>query len=260
MRIFGRFLYALMAVGIFLLVFTYSIDITANRFYEEVFGASLTDDTDDVPDFYYFYTSIPDYHKSNPIISIDQDGYQIRGYEIATAEINDQEQLVVLEYIYIIVYSDTEDLSLISEISLIEANTEDEFIIPLTKFKTLNILNGVNDKGQIYIPKELFLENDFDKINLIGKDESIITESALNITESDFTIKQNLESFFQEYDALPDEETIENLQDDLIGVRIIHLDEDNQLNGSVLMVNLAIYFIVLALATYLIFFRRRKYD
>lgn len=260
MRIFGRFLYALMAVGIFLLVFTYSIDITANRFYEEVFGASLTDDTDDVPDFYYFYTSIPDYHKSDPIISIDQDGYQIRGYEVVTADINEEEQLKISEYIYIIVYSDTEDLSLISEINLIEAVTEETFIIPLTKFKTLNILNGVNDKGQVYIPKELFLDNDFDKINLVGKDESVITESALDILDSDFTIKQNLESFYQEYDELPNEETIVDITDNNISIRIIHLDEENRLDGSVLMVNLAVYFVVLAIATYLIFFRRRKYE
>ena len=260
MRIFGRFLYALLAVGLFLLVFTYSIDITANRFYEEVFGASLTDDSDDVPDFYYFYTSIPDYHKSDPVISIDQDGYQIRGYEVAQAEINDQEQLEITESIYIIVYSDTKDLSLLNELRLIEADTLNEFIIPLTKFKTLNILNGVNDKGQVYIPKELFLDNDFDKINLVGKDEGIIIESALNIDSSDFTIKQNLEAFYQQYEALPSEETINNLQDENISIKIIHLDEDNQLNGSILMVNLAMYFIALALATYLIFFRRRKYE
>lgn len=260
MRIFGRFLYALLAVGLFLLVFTYSIDITANRFYEEVFGASLTDETDDVPDFYYFYTSIPDYHKSEPIISIDQEGYQIRGYEVARAEINEQQQLEITESIYIIVYSDTKDLSLLSELSLIEADTQNEFIIPLTKFKTLNILNGVNDKGQVYIPKELFFDNNFDEINLVGKDESIIIESALSIEDTDFTIKQNLEDFYEQYEALPTEETIDNLQDDSISIKIIHLDEENQLNGSVLMVNLAMYFIALALATYLIFFRRRKYE
>ncbi|MDY0317950.1 MAG: hypothetical protein RBQ64_05155 [Candidatus Izemoplasmatales bacterium] len=260
MRIFGRFLYALLAVGLFLLVFTYSIDITANRFYEEVFGASLTDETDDVPDFYYFYTSIPDYHKSDPIISIDEEGYQIRGYEVARAEINEQQQLEITESIYIIVYSDTKDLSLLSELSLIEADTQNEFIIPLTKFKTLNILNGVNDKGQVYIPKELFFDNNFDEINLVGKDESIIIESALSIDDSDFTIKQNLEDFYNQYEALPTEETIDNLQDDSISIKIIHLDEENQLNGSVLMVNLAMYFIALALATYLIFFRRRKYE
>ena len=260
MRIFGRFLYALLAVGLFLLVFTYSIDITANRFYEEVFGASLTDDTDDVPDFYYFYTSIPDYHKSDPIISIDQDGYQIRGYEVATAELNDQDQLEINESIYIIVYSDTKDLSLLSELRLIEVETLNEFIIPLTKFKTLNILNGVNDKGQVYIPKGLFLDNDFDTINLMGKDESIIFESALSIDDTDFTIKQNLEQFYQQYETLPTEETVSNLQDDNISIKIIHLNEDNQLNGSVLMVNLAMYFIALALATYLIFFRRKKYE
>lgn len=260
MRIFGRFLYALLAVGLFLLVFTYSIDITANRFYEEVFGASLTDETDDVPDFYYFYTSIPDYHKSEPIISIDQEGYQIRGYEVARAEINEQQQLEITESIYIIVYSDTKDLSLLSELSLIEADTQNEFIIPLTKFKTLNILNGVNDKGQVYIPKELFFDNNFDEINLVGKDESIIIESALSIEDTDFTIKQNLEDFYEQYEALPTEETIDNLQDDNISIKIIHLDEENQLNGSVLMVNLAMYFIALALATYLIFFRRRKYE
>ena len=260
MRIFGRFLYALLAVGLFLLVFTYTIDLTANRYYEDVFGSSLTDENSTLPEFYYFYTSIPDYHKSEPIIVIDQDDYQIRGYEIARAEINEENVVEVVESIYIVIYSKTQDLSVLDRIKLVNEENSVSEEMYLIRFKTLNILNAVNEQGYVYIPKELFSNNNFDKISIVDGSENIIIESDFSLSESDFTIKQNLESFFAEKSKLPDEDDIEELSSEFIGIKTIHIDEENALNGGTVLLGLGIYFVILIIATYLIFFRRRKYE
>jgi len=260
MRIFSRFLYALLAVGIFLWVFTYSVDMTANRYYENVFGPSLTDEDSPLPDFFYFYTSIPDFHKSDPIISIDVDGFEIRGYEVAEANINNDNELEVIESIYFIVYSDSEDLSKVDKVVLSSSTETGKFEFLLTRFKTLNILNGINDIGRVYLDKSLFLETNFDKIELVDFNENILSQVAFNLEEESFTIKENLELFYQSESKIPEADDMNSLRDENIGIKLIHIDEDTQLDGSVMLVNMVLYFVVLIITTYLVFFRRKKYD
>lgn len=261
MRLFGRFLYALLAVGFFLLTFTYAIDLTANKFYKEVFGASLIDEDSQLPEFYYFYTSIPDFHKADPIISIDTEGYIIRGYEVAKAKINNNNELEIFEALYLIVYSDTQDLSRLSTLQIIDSdNIDNTESIWLARFKMLNILNGVNDNNNVYLDKELFLSNNFDKICLVDKDEVVLTENEFAISESEFTIKDSLIDFYNEYNRIPNEDDINKLSTYNIGLKIVHTNGNNQLDGSIMIIAMASFFIILIIATYLIFFRKRKYD
>ena len=258
MRVFGRFLYALLAVGLFLLVFTYSIDLTANKFYEEVFGTSLVDEDSTLPEFYYFYTSIPDFHKADPIISVDKNGYIIRGYEIAQAKIENDE-LIVSEYVYIIVYSSDQDLSKVDKIKLLsDSELMSEFY--LTRFKTLNILNGVNETGNVYLEKSFFLDANISAIELISDSQQILLSELYSVEETSFTIKENLETFYQEYKRVPLGEDLDLLEDDNIGIKIVHTNEENKLDGSILLVGMVGYFLVLIITTYLIFFRKGKYS
>lgn len=259
MRVFGRFLYALLAVGLFLLVWQYSMDLTANRFYEEVFGASLTDEDSDLPEFYYFYTSIPDFHKSDPIISVSIDGYEIRGYEVARAKINNNNQIEVTEAVYIIVYSEVNSLFVLDKITVYKNNTSTEANILLSRFKRLNILNGINDQQTVYIPKSLFLESEFDRIKIVDFEGEVVIETDFTIEPQDFTIKENLETFYQEYDKVPDKDDFINLQDSNIAYRVYHINDQNQLDGSIMLVAMVTYFLVLIITTYLIFFKKKKY-
>lgn len=261
MRIFGRFLYALLSVGLFLLTYTYAIDLTANKFYEEVFGTSLTNQDSQLPDFYYFYTSIPDFHKKTPIISIDIDGYQIRGYEVAKTKINNNNELEVTEAIYLIVYSDNQDLSKLTHIQIYNSNnTEERKSISLTRFKTLNILNGVNDSQTIYLQKDLFLSYNFDKMSLVNTEGIVVSDSEFSISNSQFTIKDVLTDFYDENNKIPEKDNINELSTHDIGMKIIHLTENNKLDGNIMLIAMAIYFVILILATYLIFFKKRKYE
>lgn len=256
MRVFTRVLYAIFVVGVFLWVYKYSIDRIEEKYWRESFGASLVDENSELPEFYYFYTSIPDYHKTDPIVNIDVDGYQIRGYEVATTEILEDQTIEINDYIYFIVYSPNQDLSVVKNIVLTDG--ENEFNISLVQFKLLNILNGVNEEGMVYLEKSLFFESAFTTIKLTGLYGDVITESDFTIEETQFTVKAELENFYQEYNKFPSEEDINLLNEEKIGIQTIH--DDIELDGSILLLNMSLYFLGLIVFTFIIFFRKKKYD
>lgn len=255
MRIFGRFLYALLAVGFFLLAFTYSRDLMLNRYLEDVFAESLVDSNSDKPKYFYFYTSIPDYHNSDPIIEININGYEIMGYEVAQVEVNSNQELIVKESLYILVYSDTEDLSLVGNIKIYNDTTTDIKEISLHRFHTLNILNGVNETGSVYILKEEFFDTAYNRLSLVDKEGNNLLDTSLDIKEEDFIISSFLETFFTNNDRVPEVSDIENLADNTIYTNITHVATDYI---HIFYIAMGIYFAVLIVATYLIFFRKRK--
>jgi hypothetical protein len=256
MRVFTRVLYAIFVVGVFLWVYKYSIDRIEEKYWRESFGASLVDENSELPEFYYFYTSIPDYHKTDPLVNIDVDGYQIRGYEVATTEILEDQTIEVKDYLYFIVYSPNQDLSVVKNIMLTDGETE--LNISLVQFKLLNILNGVNEEGAVYLEKNLFFESAFTTIKLTGTYGEVITESNFTIEETQFTIKEELESFYQEHNKFPSEEDVNLLNEEKIGIQTIH--DDVELDGSILLLNMSLYFLGLVIFTFVIFFRKKKYD
>jgi len=256
MRVFGRFLYALVMVGFFLLAFTYARDLMQNKYLEDVFGASLTDTNSEYPEFYYFYTSIPNYHKTEPIISIDMNGYQIRGYEVLVATINSDEQLETTEAVYIIVYSGTEDLSQVGSLYL--KNDTDTVVqeIYLQRFKLLNLLNGVNDEGTVYISKDLFLQADYTRIVLEDKSEITLLDTGYELDEVDFTIKDFIQGYYDENGYLPTVADLEGLSGNDTFPNKPHVADDYV---YIFYIAMGIYFTVLIFLTYIIFFRKRRH-
>lgn len=256
MRVFGRFLYALVAVGFFLLAFTYSRDLMLSNYLEDVFGASLVDEDSELPKYYYFYTSVPDYHNSEPIIQIESNGYDIYGYEVLTAQFNNDNELILTETVYIVVYSATEELARVSHIEIEDSSTETITDISLQRFKTLYILNGINDEGRVYIPKETFFTDSFDKLYLIDNDDNILVDIDFDINEEDFIIEDFISTFYQDNNRLPTIDDLADLTGNNIFPNKIHVADDYQ---HIFYIAMGIYFTVLIVATYLIFFRKKKY-
>ncbi|MCK4551799.1 MAG: hypothetical protein KAU02_02695 [Tenericutes bacterium] len=255
MRIFGRILYALMAVGFFLLAFTYSKDLMMTKYLEDVFGESLIDEDSEFSKYYYFYTSIPNYHKDDPIISIESNGYEIMGYEVLRVYIDDNDELVSEESIYLIVYSDTEDLSQVGYL-ILENSTSDATIgIALQRFKTLNIINGINDNGTIYVVKETFLEGNYDKIYLVGQLENTLVEEDFNVEETDFNIKTFIEDFYSENNRLPTIDDLSGLTENNIFPNKPHVATDY---AHIFYIAMGIYFVIIIFMTYVIYFRRKR--
>ena len=263
MKVFGRFLYAMFAVGIFLLVWTYSIDSMRQNYYQDVFGQSLIDEDSDLADFYYFYSSMPDYHKEDPIINIDKNNYQIRGYGIARTIVDDNDNLEVNEFLFMLVYSDNEDLTFIDYIKLSDSTSEAELRVNLIMYYGLDIRVSIDDNMSYYlIPKELFLEANFDKLELIDSRQNVlVSESAFSINEADFTIKENIDSYYQLNNELPKEEDMDELVADNIFPRDSSVASNDYLIREyihIFWIAMSIYFTVLIFATYFIFFRKQK--
>lgn len=255
MRVFGRFLYSLAAVGFFLLAFTYSRDLMTSKYLDEVFEPSLTDETFEHPKFYYFYSSIPDFHNSEPVITINASGYEIMGYEVAKTNVNNDNELEVTEAIYLIVYSDTEDLSVIDYINLENSNTETIHEIYLQRFKTLNLINGVNDEGTVYLPKESFFSENFDKLCLVDENGDNLIEVDFSISEDDFIIKSYMENFYNENDRIPGSDDLNELFNQNIFLNQTHIANDYI---HIFYIAMGIYFTLLILTTYLVFFKKKK--
>ncbi|MCK5732097.1 MAG: hypothetical protein KAH13_03700 [Tenericutes bacterium] len=255
MRVFGRFLYALLAVGFFLLAFTYSKDLMMTKYLEDVFGESLIDEDSEFPKYYYFYTSIPNYHNDTPIISIESNGYEIMGYEVLRVYIDNDDELVTEESIYLIVYSDTEDLSQVGYLYLENSTSEEAEGIGLQRFKTLNILNGINEYGTIYVVKDTFLEGNYDKIYLINQLEFTLVEEDFNVEEADFTIKAFIEDFYSVNNRLPTIDDLSDLSENNIFPNKPHVATDY---AHIFYIAMGIYFIIIIFMTYIIYFRKKR--
>ncbi|XFA98360.1 hypothetical protein ACAG96_05710 [Candidatus Izemoplasma sp. B36] len=255
MRIFGRILYALFAVGLFLLAFTYSRDIMMTKYIEDVFGNSLTDENSEYPKYYYFYTSIPDYHNVNPIIEIDSNGYEIMGYEVLQADINNDNELNVETFLYIIVYSDTIQLTNVEYLQFENTTNGNTLDINLSRFKTLNVLNGVNERGYVYLEKDLFLDEDFNKISLIDNSDNILVNENVDIEETDFIIKTFIENYYLENGDLPNIDDLSGLSDNDVFPNKPHVATEY---AYIFNIAMAVYFVVIIIMTYMIYFKKKK--
>lgn len=262
MRVFGRFLYAMLAVGVFLAALSTSISLMRKQYFKDVFGASLTDETSIQADFYYFYASLPDYHQETPIISIDQSGYEIRAYEVAMTEILDDQTLELTEYIFLLVYHEDADLlEAVESIRIWNGLVRDQIDIDLIAYQGLDILVSVDSTTSKYLYEKSLFEftNNYNQLLLLDSNQDLILESALSIDDSDFILRDMLEDYYDSNDALPEAEDM----DQLPGVNI--QDQDLLNNFSVvdeyiyiLAIVMGIYFLVLIFSTYFIFFKKRK--
>jgi hypothetical protein len=263
MKVFGRFLYALLAVGIFLWTFQYSImDMRAN-YYKDVFGGSLVDESSDLPDFYYFYATLPGYHKDDPIISIDQDGYEVRGYEVAITSF-EEDVLMIEETILLIVYhEDPEQLSRVDKLLITSDDARDQIEIELGRYHNLDILVSMDPNTSYYLfdKEDIDFSLNYTNISLVDPNYNQIIESVFTLAEEDFTIKDKLQTFYYVNAELPNVETIYQLNDPSINV------QDQEITNNSFVVDeyiyimgmyLGIYLVVLIVATYFIFFKKRK--
>ncbi|XMB71604.1 hypothetical protein RJI07_05655 [Mycoplasmatota bacterium WC30] len=255
MRVFGRVLYAVVCVGFFLLAYTFSRDLMLSEYLKDVFAASLTDTESEYPKYYYFYTSIPDYHNDEPLFSIDSNGYEIMGYEVLISIINNNNEAELTEFVYVIVYSDNQDLSQVDYLYLENESNGVTLDIDLQRFKTLNILNGVNELGYVYLYKDPFFAEDFDKINLLDKNGNMLVDTDFSIEETDFIIKDFVEDFYANNGRLPLIGDIEGLPNNNIFPNKPQVAEGYQ---HIFYTAMGIYFVITVFMTYIIFFWKKK--
>jgi len=263
MRVFGRLLYALLVVGFFLLTFQFSIMQMRDAYYEDVFGQSLTDEDSTLPDYYYFYASLPDYHKEDPLISIDEDGYEIRAYEIARASIEDDTLSVDENLFFIVYHPDSEKLLDLDRLRIVNGNTAEQIDIYLGRYHGLDVLVSIDPQTSYYLVEKESIDFslNYTHLQMIDYDNEAIIESAFNLSEDDFTIQENLQTFYNDYESLPTEDDLDQLMD-----RNIYPKEQNVTTNyyvvdkyiHILGIWMGVYFIALIFTTYFIFFKKKK--
>lgn len=255
MKIVGRIVYALVMVIFFLFTFNYAQDLMTSLYFEDN-GTPLLEE--DVVDYTFFYGSVPDYYATNPILSIDHDGYELRIFEVA--------KLVQLDadytfepYYYMTVHSKTHDMNgpyqyvvRTSEMD-VQTNKNMEKVYSLVRFRQLNLFVGVNDLGEIYINPQFFLDNDIIEIE-VKEDNQTVLKLDVSTIAFETHIDQSLDLFYENEGRLP---VNDDLTDEGIFQHYSHVMKDYV---HVFVIAMVIYFVLLVVATYFTYFfkpRRR---
>lgn len=263
MKVFGRFLYALLAVGIFLWTFQLSIMDMRTAYYEDVFGGSLVDQSSDLPEFYYFYATLPGYHNDEAVISFDQDGFLVRGYEIALTSIED-DVLEIEEGIIFIVYNlDPEQLQGVDKLLITSNDARDQIEVELGRYHNLDILVSMdpNTSSYLFNKEDIDFSLNYSKVSLVDPNYIRVTESVFTLSNDDFIIKDKLLAYYDAYSVLPDEETISDLNTPNINIQDQEITDNSYVVDeyiSIMGIYLGIYLLVLVVTTYFVFFKKRK--
>lgn len=263
MKVFGRFLYALLAVGVFLWTFQLSIMDMRTAYYKDVFGGSLVDESSDLPEFYYFYATLPGYHNDEPIISFDSDGYQVRGYEVAITSIEDEDLQIEESVLFIVYHQDPEQLEGVDKLLITNDDARDRIEIELGRYHNLDILVSMDPNTSYYLfnKEDIDFSLNFTKVSLVDPNYNLVTESVFTLTEDDFVIKDKLVDFYNLNNELPTRETISELNAPNIDMQDQEITDNNFVVDEyigVMGLYLGIYLLVLIVTTYFIFFKKRK--
>ena len=252
------------AVGIFLLVYEFSMMEMREKYYDEVFGGSLTDESSELPEFYYFYASLPDYHKNSPIIQIDSDGFELRGYEIAKVNYDEEGTPTIEENLFFIVYNS--DSSILKNVYRLKVSTVDDSSsveIRLGNYQKQDVLVSIDEVTSSYLVKksDFDFSQEYTTFKLLDSEGKIIIDKTDVLSEQDFTIKENIESYYALHQELPQWEDIDLLDDDNVFPKETTVSNNYYIvdnYGYIMGIALGSYLLVLIISTYLIFFKRWK--
>lgn len=260
MKIVGRVVYSLVMVIFFLFTFNYAQDLMTSLYFEDR-GIPILE-ADEV-DYTFFYGSVPNYYKDEPMLSIDQNDYELRIFEIAKLE-QSNSNYSFDPFLYITFHSKVHimdgEYKLIVRSSEIDTHTDKqkELSFNLVRFRQLNLFVGVNELGEIYLNPEFFIEHSIKEIEIVKENIVLLT---IDLLTHDFStsIEVALHQFYETENKLP-------VNDDMIDEGIFpyhtHVMSDYV---YVFVIAMVIYFVLLVIATYFTFFfkpyrRSRKTD
>ena len=244
MKIFGRIVYALLAVFTFWFVIDYARGSMTIQYFENE-GAEAVELSDDL----FFYGSARDYNQRTSLYESSNEGYTISIYEIADASIV-SEELILDSYIYVMLKSD-EIMSSTYYLRFSDGTNTIDF--EFMKFRTLNIMMALNQEmTEFGVSKEVILENEYTEILLLDQYKNTIFTDTFELVESDFIIEDRLTTFYDQNDILP----LTELTDYDIYPAFTH-EMDAYI--STLWISLTVYLVILILSTYIVFFAKKKY-
>ena len=244
MKIFGRVVYALLAVFTFWFVLDYARGSMTIQYFENE-GKEAVELSDDV----FFYGSARDYNQRTAIYESENLGYKISIYEIADARITNN-NIEVNSYAYIMLKSDN---SMTTPYYLRFSNGVDTLDVEFMKFRTLNIMMALNQEmTEFGVAKEVILDKTYTEILLLDEYKNTIFTESFSVLESDFIIEGRLTSYYDQNEILPLTELVDF---DIYPAFTHEMDQ----YMSTLWVSLIVYLVILILSTYIVFFAKKKY-
>lgn len=245
MKFWGRLGYAVIVTLLFLWVLNFSSGLRMTLYVQKNGNAALAEEN---PTYFFFYSSVPDYHCSVPLFSYDDDAYSVRLFEIAIVESSDSE-ITVEEYGYLMIHPEEGSTSEIYTVELLQGETllsEWNAI----QYRNLNLLVAINDEGSIYIEKEYFLDSAPDR--LVLKNASGATMLDLGFSSGEFRIKNAVNEYYQAENALPEELS---LQEDSVFPANPQIDQEFD---YLIWAFIGGYIGLVLITTYFLFFFKKK--
>lgn len=249
MKVVGRILYAISMVIVFWFFVDYTQGIIDARYYEK-YGIPPLEQA--IPDYSYYYGSVPNYYDNDPIIEIDYINIHIRGYMVATTNIVNN-QATVETYVYLLIhrpeYNFTEN-----EYYLYYLDDDIAQVNRLSYFRSnRNLLIGVNDDLNVYLDTDRLLLLNGKDVEIRDEDGNAIYVFTFNM-EDRTKLKDELEAYYLANNKFPTNE--------LNSIDIYHYrtHAEKALNEfiNIFYIAMGIYIVLLVTTTYFVFFFKRK--
>jgi len=244
LKIIGRIAYAGFMALLFIFVLDYTKGLMESKYFQKYAEVGLQET---VSDYFFFYSSIPDYHQEEPILSIDQAGVEIRFYEIAKTSITES-GLHVEEFVYVLVYGKSADIPIDAVIHL--SGTRD-LDISLDRFRALDLYLGVNESGAVYLDKSLLASPDFDSISLRSDSSGDLVEVPYQLSADAFVLREALTDYYLVHENLP----VLELENAGVYPYIQHVATEF---AYIVWIGFGVYAVFLTTATILLFFRKKR--
>lgn len=244
MKILGRIVYALVAAIFLLYAINIAESIITSKYFEK-YGPQAAKERDD--EFFYGGAG---FHKKEPIISVEENGYYINFYEVNKLFIhNKTDEKLVEEYIYILIYDDYNTIRPSNDeeyfISFYSPEDEQHYDVALRRFRELDVFVAVyldSNEMSALLEKDAFLSRELTSISILHENalvkETLFTHP-FEIKAEDFEIADVLLNHYEERNNYG---VYDKVQHDVVEFR------------PILYLTIGIYSGLLIITTYLVYF------
>lgn len=256
MKVLGRILFALL-LAIFLPVFNnIANSVSANKYFESEAKAIFNDKTNE--DRYRIFYGATGYHRSEPLYSYYIGGYNINFFEINKVFVNKKKDVLVEEYLYIMIDNDDKILTIDSPqkyyFRFVMEDKNENITYRIHQFKNLPFSTVVDNDDRALISTDIFKDNKVVKFEMFDYDENepkdrrelILAEAKLEINTDDLLMKETTIKHYNDLDILSENEILTVYKADTKKYSKVY---------SGIMIS---YVVIVIISTYFVFFFKKK--
>lgn len=256
MKILGRILFAF-TVAIFLPVFNNFADSKSSEKYFNTEAKEIFNDLDNEDRYRIFYGSTG-YHRQEAFLSYHINGYNINFFEINKVFVNKKKDVLVEEYLYIMIDNPDKILTIDSPqrfyIRFVMENKKDNITYRIHQFKNLPFSTVVDNDDKALISTDMFKENkvvsfeifDFDDDQPKDRKEIVLASSSLTINTDDLKMKNITYDHYNDLEILEENKILTRYKTPTKRYTPIYVGI------------LIAYIVIVIVSTYFLFFFKKK--